>query len=389
MYPRIFRTIFDTYDIIDFQAGPGSLGIVLNRHSDNNKVSILMLIEGTQAWGVGLEKNDYLISTPFNQDLRENGVDESKWKDFIKDIRLHPRPMTLQFLRLKCPHSPNGRGESLTISENSLSELMNSSKLFANENNGDFLNLRNDLEASLNDTVFFSSGDLTISNNDTDICTRNIDPKLVMLSKRLVFEKEKETLRNTAHTSSLSCSPSRMPINVNKFEIAIPGRKLLKSGVLGVVIGSEKPIGLCKVQTNRVVHLMSDILMITIQDFDGDIKHMPFIVETVIELKLCKIRAGPEGISVHRVDCSEEPMINKNNSIFAPLCSRTETSKQCASSVFIPVFEIIWPGGTLDVTAANCRAKDIWLWSLMYAIGGLRAKEEQVFGWVHTIVLGR
>jgi hypothetical protein len=136
------------------------------------------------------------------------------------------------------------------------------------------------------------------------------------------------------------------------------GRRLLRQGEL---IVSSKASKWAKPANKRII-LLNDVLIVASPQ-SGNI----YNVENIIELPTCKIR------SLGQVFGGK---LSSNDHTLAGTVALDSS------------FELLWPGGELELMADSREVKEVWVLNIYLAICECVESENKVLGWRHQYMLG-
>jgi ankyrin repeat protein len=165
------------------------------------------------------------------------------------------------------------------------------------------------------------------------------------------------------------------------------GRRLLRSGEVQV----KSKGALWSSQSRRMLFLMTDILLVAIP------QGHQYVVDHVIDLQACKVSCECQGQGQDPVEKSavgsvaaalanvvSEGLKQQGGSSSSSSISGTASSLQGNQQLF----QITWPGGTLEMTASSVDDRDEWLSSIFEAVCDCVDEEGRVLGWRHQYMSG-
>lgn len=184
--------------------------------------------------------------------------------------------------------------------------------------------------------------------------------------------KEKDTGAAAKITSLVQAVPIIQQINNNLkrntsneyvvSNLIQENRRVLKSGELSIK-SAKTAIWNFNMQQLRNIVLFNDILMISVPIQNGE----KYQIEDIVNLKTCKLRGNGQLFGGESIPKSHN---NNNNDEFNLL------------------FEIIWPGGSIEFKADSKELKEIWVLNIYIAICECVGENERGVGWRHHYMLG-
>lgn len=186
-------------------------------------------------------------------------------------------------------------------------------------------------------------------------------PEYLELQKvlvRLVIGKENNTVLGGLVGGT---NPSRKPNFPEPMTLLKEGRRIIKIGELNVETKNNSIW--VKSNNKRKLILLNDLLIIAIPQ-SGNV----FAFEYIIDLQICKIK------SLGHVFSMQTTNVSGNEGPEATLESYS--------------FELLWPGGDLQLIADSRDAKDAWVMSIYLSICDCLKGTVNYLGWRHQYLLG-
>jgi ankyrin repeat protein len=128
------------------------------------------------------------------------------------------------------------------------------------------------------------------------------------------------------------------------------------------------------------VILLSDVLIITVPHVLHKVQC--YVVEHIIDLQACKLRSNGQVFGGTLEGAAAQP----------PPPSAKDKAQAADKQLLECAFQVIWPGGSLQLFADSKESKEVWVLNLFLAIcsrvGGESNGQGQVLGWRHQYMLG-
>jgi ankyrin repeat protein len=348
-----------TYIITHFEAGP--LGVTLHWRPEDGIVEISGIIPDTQATNMEVHAGDELWAVG-SLEMGSNFIEKEAWQGIVDYIKQSDRPLEVTWKR------PHRRNPSLAGSPRStiLDESIQVSRERA-ESGTSPRNASRDGEGRQDQVTQAVTEEAVEESEQAPV----VSPNFKMLETVL---------------SSLVKKPAHGKDNYkNEFHyryLLKEDRRLLKRGELTVHGGTTLWI---KTYHKKHVILLSDMLIITTPHMVHKVQC--YVVDHMIDLQTCKLRSdgqvfggGAEGKSgpANPVAGSASHAKDKSH-------GSDKQALECA-------FQVIWPGGSMQLFADSKEAKEVWVLNLFLAICARVAVETNgqglVLGWRHQYMLG-
>ena len=352
---------------VSFEDGP--LGVTLRRNADG-VVFVFAIVEGTQAENMDISVGDELWSIGESL-IEDTKIDKEAWDALVQYIKhasrplkatwvrknekiemeeeRHCRKMAVEKLESEDHHDVDSEredeeeddddedeeeDEEIAIDLHGIDSLINEVTITATEPPSSSIRHDQSDDRSTPSTRMSSSRMTSSTSNSSSspeprsesppLC----DPELVDLANRLVL-KDKDTQSVVSVFNSLT---RRRAATSDAAAVAFikEGRRVLKTGELTTT--SKGAISLFNAQTKIFFFLMTDILVVA-TPIAGPKGQKMYQVEDVVDLLVCKLS--------HDVD--------------------TDNSDSA-------LFQVLWPGGTLQVSAKHSQEKMMWVDAIVEAI---------------------
>ena len=355
--------------------GDGPLGVTLRRHN-NGTVFVYGIVAGTQAENLDIEVNDELWSVG-DSAIEDTPLDKDAWDGLVQYIKHASRPLKSTWVRKQTKaNSYDNDGDDRHCRSPKVARPSFASPADAqqhhhdvdseNDDDDDEDDDDDDVEEEISLAIDLhaatSTSTQSVDDNPQDLGTSpstrqsaasptsevaDCDPDLIDLANRLVL-KDKEQGGVAGVFSSFRRQPKTNDTTAASLFIK-EGRKIVKSGELTTT--SKGAIALFNAQSKLNFFLLTDILVVgTEKAVSG--KKM-YQVEDVIDLQACKIESD-DGESAQ--------------------------------------FQVIWPGGTIHVSAKSAAEKAAWSGAIVETICGLKSRDtlgsHRSVGWKHQFVSG-
>jgi ankyrin repeat protein len=170
---------------------------------------------------------------------------------------------------------------------------------------------------------------------------------------RLFIKEEKNNFVNSlAGVNSVPVTRRNSNLSNELSSLLKEGRSIIKIGSL--FVPAKAALGWVT-QTRKKFILLSDTLIITTPQNNDKLQ-----VDHIIDLQTCKIRSNGQVFGGSNDG-------EQNNDV---------------------MFQIIFPGASIDVFAENKEVKEVWVLSIFLAICECVGQSERVLGWRHQYMLG-
>ena len=343
---------------VSFEEGP--LGVTLRRNADG-VVFVFAIVEGTQAVNMDIRAGDELWSIGESL-IEDTRIDKEAWDALVQYIKHASRPLKATWVRKNdetdMEEERHTRKISVETLENEHHHDVDSEREDEDDDEDDddddedeeFAIDLNGIDSLINEVTITAPPPSRRDQSDDHIPTPRrmssttsnssstpeprpespplCDPDLIDLANRLVL-KDKDTQSVVSVFNSLT---RRRAATSDAAAVAFikEGRRVLKTGELTTT--SKGAISLFNAQTKFFFFLMTDILVVA-TPISGPKGQKMYQVEDVIDLLVCKLS--------HDVD--------------------TDNSDSA-------LFQVLWPGGTLQVSAKTSQDKMTWVDAIVEAI---------------------
>ena len=325
-----------------FEDGP--LGVTLRRRADDGVVFVFDIVADSQALGMDIEIGDELWAIGMSE-IGDVALDKEAWNGLVQYIKFSPRPLKAIWRRLKKP-----------VDETSIAEdaQEKTDQAFEQEKSVQ-QNPPRSTESVVSTLPEKVSPPPKPPKPRRMSSSHLLDNDLVELSARLIPKDKEKPSFAKGFTSTARRSTDTTTMNLVK-----EGRKILKMGELETT--AKSAIAIWATQIKRVFILLTDIIIIATPV--GQLLQ----VEHMIDLQVCKLL------------CEGNANSNEISSSTDPNLSTTSAENG---------FQLIWPGGTLQISDKNQNEKETWVESIYTAICNcVESDSRGVLGWRHQYMLG-
>lgn len=321
--------------------GDGPLGVTLRRHGDSGIVFIFDVISDSQAVNLDVQPGDELWSVG-SFEIGRVPLDKEAWKGLIAYIKESSRPLRMVWFRKPnasplppppplldgaAPGPPPDSPLPAVPAVPAGTSPLSPPKTSAVPNESPSSSLASSAAASRSAEY----------------------AELEKMVARLTFkEKEQNLLLSLPNLLPLQSTRRNTVDNVLP-SILQEGRRIVRQGDL--LLTSKANKWGAKPAMKRVI-LLNDLLLITAAQ-PGNM----FNLESLVDLPTCKVKSLGHAFGL-------------------------ENNAEDAS------FELLWPGGEIQLTAESKEVKDIWVLNLYLSICECVGQENQVLGWRHQYMLG-
>ena len=330
-------------ELISVTFGDGPLGVTLRRRPEDGVVFVHEIVQESQAVEMDINVGDELWAIGMSE-IGDVALDREAWNGLVQYIKFSPRPLDAVWKRRYSIEESLAAAVAVG-SDNAEDVLPATSPAYAAE-----------VEA-LNEEPQEMPEDVSLKNPHSPLkrssssAINDSDYDLQQLSNRM-FLKEKE---KPSFTNGFTSMASKRNSETSAVHLMKPGRKILRIGELGIT--SKTALAIWASQTKKQFILLTDMLIIATSA--GAILQ----VENMIDLQVCKL--------------------------FCEGQSSSESSGSGQSNSDNNTFQLIWPGGTLQVTTRSPDEKDSWVESIFVAICNcVEVDSSHVLGWRHQYMLG-
>ena len=400
-----------------FQDGP--LGVNLRRRPIDGIVNVTEIIEDSQAINLDLEIGDELWSIE-NNELGARYLEKQAWQGMIEYIKHSARPLHVIWRR-QIVQQQNAAEQTVPAvnTEATSSAVLNAGYELERVKSVDKSNREQQHQGGKGsseqheqnddgdeaDTVGQVSSALSqsgISNGAPISSPAAHSPAYVLLESVLskLIRKPNPAVTPTAggskHSSSKHAQQQQQQEEFPYRHLLKEDRRLLRRGELSTP--GQTTLWMAKTFVKKHIILLSDLLIVTTPVMVS--KFQCFQVEHIIDLQACKLRSngqvfggglqdavtgggsGGKGIGGGGKGGVQSP----TNGGQAGNSSAADRQVQESS------FQVIWPGGSLQLIADSRETKEVWVLNLFLAVcarvGGESNGKGQVLGWRHQYMLG-
>jgi hypothetical protein len=357
--------------LVNVVFGEGALGVTLRRRPQDGVVFVYDIVENSQAVNMDINIDDELWAIG-DSEIGDVALDKEAWNGLVQYIKFSPRPLKAVWKRLERsrPDTPD-------------SDIIDSNQVDTSNLNQYEESEDEEITIGLQQTSFhkekivkeskvgppkppkpfkpknpFESNDISID-EPISLSSSDGDSDLVKLSSRLVL-KEKE--KSTFASGFSSIAKRNTDSTVIAINLVKDGRQILKIGDLETT--SKAALAMWTTQNKRQFILLTDILIVAIP------MGPTLQIENMIDLQVCKLY------------CEGNTQSDTRSTSF------TSNSGQ-NGAVEANDFQLIWPGGTLQIIAKNAEEKLSWVENIFAAICDcVEVDSSDVLGWRHQYMMG-
>jgi ankyrin repeat protein len=335
----------------------GKLGVTLRRRADDGIVFVFEVLADSQAVNIDVLPGDELWAVD-SSDIGGTPLDQEAWQGLINYIKTSPRPIRLVWKRTMKQHRPLPVPPASASSDSPSSQKVNPPQ-----------------QHRMSVTP------------QTPVEQEQHSPEYVELKKVLVrlVSKDKESGGGgvlgglvgvgAGNTGSLKKS-SADPMSLLK-----EGRRLIKVG--DVMVETKSNSIWTKQQNNkRRLILLNDLLLITIPQA-GNV----YSLESIIDLQVCKIKSLGYVFSLHANNVPSPELAN-NMAADASSSASQDGASTGDSNAGDTSFELLWPGGDIQLFAESHFAKDNWVNCIYLTICDCLKDGTNHLGWRHQYLIG-
>jgi len=358
--------------------GDGPLGVNLHRRPNDGIVEVTGIVPGSQAEHIDVVPGDELWAVG-SIEMGARFIEKEAWQGIVEYIKQSLRPLEITWRRtdrtpeqmaLCRPLSSNKlRTQSQDNIDNNLQESTISNEQRNSPLSGVEQNEHETEQEALEETESNTEGQ---SEEDTAETAEDDQPSPTCPNMRV--------LESVLQSLVKKPSSGKEPKNDFHFQYLMKeDRRLIRRGELTT---AGAPTLWMKTYIKKHVILMSDILIITTPQLVQ--KTQCFVVEHIIDLQTCKLRSDGQVFGGSLDGRGGQP----SNPTTSPREKTPAAEKQLIESAF----QIMYPGGSMQLFADSKEAKEVWVLNLFLAIcarvGGESNGEGQVLGWRHQYMLG-
>ncbi len=362
--PEEQRIVDDGSKLVTTYFHEGSLGVNLHRRPDDGIVHVIEIVSGSQAVDLDIQVGDELWRVGTN-DVEGKFLDRETWQGLVEYIKKsvrpleivwrrpeHPIPHVRSRLSMRATHSPVHSPEPVAERARSPSPIHSPSV---------------EIESTVHPDAETERGE----QSEEEQSEEEEEPEVEKVSATY------KVLEGVL--ASLVKKPSH-PKDSLKQDFAYnyllnQERRVLRRGDL--TTPGATTLWMKTLITKHVI-LLTDMLIITVPVKVH--KLQCYQVEHIIDLQACKLRSEGQ-VFGGGLDSKTGP-----NSVTPSPKSAHHADPSHAA------FQIIWPGGCLELTAESKEVKEVWVLNLFLAIctrvGGESNGQGQVLGWRHQYMLG-
>lgn len=303
------------------------------------------ILPGSQAVNLDVQSGDELWGVG-DTEIGNTPLDKDAWNGLIQFIKNSSRPLRVIFKRLVGVEIPLPLQQELPVQAN-VDETTNQTVIEVLDN--DVSNPMK-VENSLNNGELAAPAIISVKDSQSQayLDLRNL------LSKFIPKDSITNKLPSLGHLSKKVSSATAADSDLLQ-----EGRVILKVGEL---VEKNQKAGRWHFnlqQSRRFIALLSGVLIVSIPV--GPEKYQ---IEHIINLQTCKLRSNGQLFGGDGSNAIEQ------------------------QSDMNPSFEIIWPGGTLEMHVDSTESKEIWMLNIYLAICECVGPNERSLGWRHQYMLG-
>jgi Ankyrin repeats (3 copies)/Ankyrin repeat len=331
--------------------GEGSLGVTLRRRPEDGVVFVYDIVENSQAVDMDISVGDELWSIG-ESEIGDVALDKEAWNGLVQYIKFSPRPLKATWRR-KGGSSKNDNAVEVRQPEASENLQAENGVNISDDEEPEVLTKTNPFKPPVKPPKPVRAGSSSVLiepvKTASSSAPSDADSDLQELSNRLVL-KEK--------ANGFSAITSKRGGDTSAVHLMKEGRRILRSGELETT--TKAALAMWATQNKRQFILLTDMLIIATP------VGAQLLVENMIDLPVCKLYC--EGQSTGETNTAQ---------------SNGDGARQENT------FQLIWPGGTLLVTAKNTEEKERWVESIFTAICEcVEADSSHVLGWRHQYMQG-
>lgn len=341
-----------------FQDGP--LGVNLHRRVTDGIVEVTEIFPNSQAVGMDVRVGDEVWSIGAIE-IGKQYLDKEAWEGLVDYIKQGARPVQVTWNRPKvtetCPSTVDLQSTSQDIPQ-----ILH---------NGSLRPTEKALPAQQAEEIRTKEGEGPEENE--------ISPTYKILESVL--------------SNLIKKAPSGKEFSKEEFPyryLLQEDRRMLRRGDLTT---QGAPTLWMKTYLKKHVILLSDLLIITSPQMVH--KTQCYLAEHIIDLQTCKLRSEGQVFGGSLEGSKGAGGVGGgagNGGMLSPTAHKNVDKDSSNKQTLDAAFEIIWPGGSLQLLADSKESKEVWVLNLFLAIcarvGGETNGKDQVLGWRHQYMLG-
>eukprot|EP01041_Mallomonas_annulata_P004607 gene4607-9154_t len=364
-------------NLISLEFAEGSLGLTIRRRP-TGVVYIHDVLPNTQAETKDVRANDEVWSVGTHL-LAGSGLNQEQWKGFIQYIKESPRPLVVVVKRDENT-SLTTSGGITNANSNTITPTPTSSTLSplsspqTKRSTSTSHNNNSPTKQQITSHVDEVPSSLSPPSLPLEL---EIDGALLELCKKLTF---KENIKSKV----LQRTSSAETTTWNTKTFLQSKRSLLRAGEITTETKGTLWNSICK----KYLILTNDLILIcSIQNESS------YIVEHVIDAKVCKLRTNGKGITS---DLTTLTISQSQESTTITTASTTAVTTAATTGVTAVTslpnnlsFELLWPNGTITIITKDTIERSEWVLILYNVIcNNVNESQRTSFGWRHQCVLG-
>ena len=305
----------------------GSLGVKLKR-SKHGTLLVQDIIPNSQAVGKGIEIGDKFCCIG-TKNVSDHPIEDEEFNSIVGIIKEHERPLPIRFERPRPMDSPNNNQISHLPAEEHKDSVSSAAVMNQPEPSAQEIEDMNALKRLAERLVLNEGGRSSV-----------VAGGLAGIAAAISKPRASSLPESVDHTASQKTK--------GQFHVVQKGRRIVKHGELDVLGRGT----LWNAKCSKYIFLMSDVILITV------VKGKNFHLETVIDHQVCRLNPNPRDNAAGKIEA--------------------------------PRFDILWPGGIVEIVFKDASEREIWGRSLSDTIchsvfGG---KDTLSFGWRHLYMHG-
>jgi ankyrin repeat protein len=335
-----------------FKEGP--LGVNLQRRPVDGIVAVIDFVDNSQAVALDISIGDELWKVG-EKEVGGTYLDKQGWQALVEYIKTSVRPLEITWRRF-----PPGFERTEIESDAQQQSVRSNSADSAEVQDAGAENV-----AKLH--VSHSTGEM-LKRDEHSASYRMLEAVLATLVKKPSTNGGKEAPHSFPYKYLLQ-EDRRL---IRRGDLATPGATTLWM----------------KSTVKKHIILLSDVLIVTVPvQANQKQQHqqaLQYQVEHLIDLQACKLRSNGQVFGGGLADAKGPSGPSSSSSSLAEADAQRTSSEAS--------FEIIWPGGSMQLISDSKETKEVWVLNLFLAIcarvGGESNGKGQVLGWRHQYMLG-
>ena len=339
----------------------GPLGVTLRRRAEDGIVFVFDIVDDSQAVMMDIEIGDELWAIG-QSEIGDVALDKEAWNGLVQYIKFSPRPLKATWKRRPSSSLDGSLPDDDSSPQEEVEQESEAQEIAQRKIEYNSEKATESKHAPQKPPKSSKQAPPNLSNDDSDI--------LELSAKLVLKDKEKPSFANGFATIAGKKNTENSAINLVK-----EGRRILKMGELETT--SKAALAMWATQNKRMFILLTDLLIIatpigqTLQ------------VENMIDLQVCKLYCEGQINADNNITAVNS---DKNNS------ERNSDSRNQGNGNGVAIencFQLIWPGGTLQITAKNPDEKEYWVNAIFAAICDcVEEDSRRILGWRHQYMLG-